>query len=597
MKEAKFFVAVVFFAALLTVNVALASNSLEMSSVTVIYPGQNVNVTGDIVNTTTSDAIQNVNITFNMTSSGVFNTTHTNSTGGFFANLTAPTTPGEYNMTMVTNTTSLRNRTYTFYVSNISNVTWGTIKFVNKQPPFAAGEVFTINVTYGNSTYSPLVFYAPRIKVYAKNGAENGTLSGWTITNVTPATNTVTLYNITTPSAANGEYVIVADYVIYATFSIKSGAIISVATATVGSDSGTANFAPNSTINVVAKVRDLDGDPITDVSNITAHISFPNGTAVNFTLTARDQTTYPGYYNTTYTMPTNLTGQYEITVEAGVNNTISESTTIVNIKTFNVRLEPEQQFGYWDFGGKSSFRTNARAGLNVIITNLTDDNIIVNSTAGTSGQVSCANVNITNVWNIANGTAVTIANNTLQSTFITNSICMLNFTTPASTGRYGVRVNVTVGNTWATTDGYVTVSNYLLKTSAVSSTGGGYSYFMFGYPGSNLTFQLSAYDLANDAAATGDQLSNIKVTKVTQMNYLSGSVDIANVTTFLNNSNYTITPGTETDNPTVNMLLPNVAGNMLVEFEATIGGEIVTGTAFYWAKYVYGYVWSSSTSD
>lgn len=583
-------------AVLLTVGLAFASNSMDMSSVTVIYPGQSVNVTGDIVNTTTSDTIQNVNITFNMTSSGVFNTTHTNSTGGFFANLTAPTTPGEYNMSMVTNTTSLRNRTYTFYVSNISNITWGSIRFVNKQPPFAAGESFSINVTYGNSTYSPLVFYAPRIKIYAKNGAENGTLSGWTITNITPATRNFDLYNITVPSTANGEYVIVADYVIYSTFSIKSGAIISVATATVGSDTGSANFAPNSTINVVAKVRDLDGDPITDVSNITAHISFPNGTAVNFTLTARDQTAYPGYYNTTYTLPTNLTGQYEVTVEAGVNNTISEAATVVNVKTFNVRLEPEQQFGYWEFGGKSSFRTNARAGLNVIITNLTDDNMIVNSTTGTSGQVSCANVNITGVWNVANGTAVTITKNTIQSTFMSNSICMLNFTTPASTGRYGVRVNVSVGNSWATTDGYVTVSNYLLKTAAVSSTGGGYSYFMFGYPGSNLTFQLSAYDLVNDAAATGDQLSNIKVTKVTQMNYLSGSVDVANVTTFLNNSNYTITPGTSTDNPTVNMLLPNVAGNMIVEFEATIGGEIVTGTAFYWAKYVYGYVWTSSSS-
>ncbi len=584
------------FIALLTVNITFATNSLELSTVTVVYPEQNVTITGDVANTTTSDTIQNINFTFNVTSTSAANSTLTNSTGGFALNVSAPTTIGEYNITMTTNSSSLQNRTYSFYASNISNITWGSIKFVNKQPPFTAGEIFTINVTYGNSTYSPLVFYAPRIKVYAKNGAENGTLSGWTIVNITPATRNFDLYNITVPSTADGEYVIVADYVIYATFSIKSGAIISVATATVGSDSGSANFAPNSTINVVAKVRDLDGDPITDVSNITAHISFPNGTAVNFTLTARDQTAYPGYYNTTYTLPTNLTGQYEITVEAGVNNTISESATVLNVKTFNVRIEPEQQFGYWEFGGKSSFRTNARAGLNIIVTNLTDDNIMTTS-AGASGQVNCTTVNITNVWNVANGTAVTIVNNTLQSTFMTNSICMLNFTTPASTGRYGVRVNVTVGNTWATTDGYVTVSNYLLKTAAVSSTGGGYSYFMFGYPGSNLTFQLSAYDLANDAAATGDQLSNIKVTKVTQMNYLSGSVDVANVTTFLNNSNYTITPGTSTDNPTVNMLLPNVAGNMIVEFEATIGGEIVTGTAFYWAKYVYGYVWTSSSSS
>ncbi len=533
--------------------------------------GSNITIQGNIQNTTVSDTISGINVTGSVTGSS--NSGVTGAPGTFNFNVSAPSAIGDYDMTVTTNSSALPTKTITVHIGNVSS---GNITYINKKPPFVAGSTFNINVTLLNSTGDPLVNKSSTdlLKIFSANGQE---VSGWTITALDSLSdsNGVIRYSIVIPSDADGPYIIVVEYgSVYSIFSVKSSYIVSVVTHDPSDENEIGfNFAPGSSVSILAKVRDINGNPTTATS-VTAYIKAPDSSITTLSLTARDQNTYPGFYNNTFTASQN--GNYEVRIDAVVGSSTIQSYTMFNTKSFAVRIESVKEF-FMEWGGQAAFKAGDTVALNVIAINLTDDSIIQSP-----NSLNCSNITVTSMWNTSDNIQFTITNSTSSSQYMITPICKITFTAPSVSGLYGLRANVTIGSTTEITEGFFSVQNYLLKAATVSGMGGEMDFMPMATPGENATISIKAFNLTSNAAIDGTLIQNISVIKIIPLEFKFGATEITS------NINYTVTYGSS---PYVTLNIPQIIrGPVMVEIRANISGNIVRGSAFFVSSYVSGFL-------
>ena len=569
---------------------ALATTYFDPSSIAVVQPGMNVTISGSMINTSASDQISGYNVSATVGNYSSFNVT--GSSGVFAFNVTAPSTAGTYTASVSTNSSSFATKTMQIYVSDIDA---GNISFVGDKPPYRTATTFTVNISVYNATNKSAVLanYTPEIKIFAVNGPENGSISGWSVTNLTPNSgpNGTLSYNITIPSQATGDYALIVDKgAIYDAFSVKPNYVASVTTTPVGSDTAAAAYALDSNVSIIAKIRDQSGEPInsTLVPAINATVEYPNGTTIIVTLLARNDTSSPGLYNGTFDMPA-TGGEYDITVDATVNNTTITAPSLFTAKSLSVSLQEEKEFFNY-FGGQKAIGPGSTVSYVLVVTNLSDSNMLKNSTQGPGAPLTCGNVTVTRVWNTTDDKTADVTVTAASGTLYMTPTCKISFAAPSAVATYGISVNVTVGSIVESVTHFFTVQNYILKVTPVTGFGGSASFMNTARPGDNMTFQLTAYNLTSGAEVSNlnTRLSSVAMTRIRPMDFFTGGSEITNIT---GNYSYDNTQ----DPPQINFIVPDRTGSMLVDIVASLGGEPVTGSAFYTAKYVYG--WASPSME
>jgi len=559
---------------LFSLSSAFAVTYLDVYATGVMQPGANITLSGQITNTTTSDVIEGINVSAAVNSGGAgYNITPAR--GIFVFNITAPNTIGNYNVTVVTDEAVAKSKTIPIYVSNM---TTGNVTYISGLPPYSPGSIFTINVTLLNGT-TAVTSYTPNIIVFAANGQQ----VSWTVATLaaTSDANGVMMYNITIPSSASsGQYAIVIDKgALSSVFSVKSGYNILVNPETTDG-AVTLNFAPSSSVMLLAKVQTAAGLAAGSVaSSVTAYVTLPNSTIRSVTLQARDQSSYPGFYNNTFS-ETSASGTYNVRVDAVISGAAVQSYTIFNVKAVNVRLTPQTDF-FMEWGGTSAFKAGQTVGLSIVATNLSTDEILTTPT-----NIPACNSSYLKLVDVffPNGTSI---NSTIQNAAFTSgqymmsTICRIRFTGPSTSSVYGVKVNVTIGSITQTAEGYFSIQKYFLKPAIVAGFGGEMEMMSMATPGENITISLSAYNTSSSEAMGGGNITDVVVKKLVPLKFSLGIGEITNL-------NYSVSYGTS---PTITLTVPSVVlGPTSVEIQASIGGETVKANTFFVGNYLMGFM-------
>ncbi len=568
----------------------MASNSFNVS----VKSATSVMIIGSIVNTSTSDVISGINVSATVSSN--FNSTVTGANGLFNFNVTAPTTAGEYTVT-VTNNASLPNKTFSIFVSNI---TGGSIGFLGgKFPPFTNGTTFTINVTLLNGT-SPIANYQPSVKVYQANGRN----VSWTVTpvNSSLASNSSQLtnstgsiaYNITIPTnAAVGEYGISVDFGKVFTF-VRVGSNVQIAVNTLTtSDEIISSVSPGSVVNVLAKLRTTDGDPVTSAT-VTAVITYPSGSTTNISLSAHPSSS--GFYNNTFTTSSAI-GEYKVKVGALKSGSDITGSTTFSAKSFQVRIEPVKNSLFFEWGGKSAFKPGENISLNVITVNSSSADVINWDSCGVSNYTF---LGVTFV----NGTNTTLGPKSVvysQDQYLPSvSVCKINFAAPSSSGTYNLKVNVTLGSENQTGDGFFSVSNHFMKVTPVLDVGGFEGFHQAFAPGTNVTIQLKAVNVSGNSEVNKQNITSHTITRIVPLEFTSGASEITTISqTSYNGVNGVV-------DPNITFVMPSsILGPALIEVKATVNSsagtsylaETVTGTTFVIINYLEGFLGPQKSSS
>ena len=548
----------------------------------------NVTVKGYIRMDNTS-GVNNTNITGHLGNSNftIFTNTSFNWTHGYFEiNLTAPNSTGRFNVSMnatLTNGTVVREN-IEIRVGNFSSVLFN---FTNKRPPFANGSYFELNVSFSGTSGA-----APRLEIFNPNGVNS---SGWVISAVSGTTNTNSiLYNITVPTNADGRYVIVFDEGAGVTIFLVKTSLVVVVNTQDSANSTTTSFGQGESIKIEAKVRDDNGPIIT--ATVTAAVTLPGGAASTITLTHSSITN--GTYSGTFTN-TSAAGSYGIEAIANVSGKIVKAATTAAVQALEGRLDIVKDF-FFDFGSSSAFQRGGNVEFNVLVYNLSNDILLNGSTTTNSGaDVNCTATRATELKSMLNGSLLTLpALTKTTNLFAGQTVCKLRFTAPDADGIYALTVNATVGsnqtnNVSVLATGYFAVQSYILKVSPVSSLGGGKEFLSFLMPGDNATFEISARNLSsNGTAVNGANITSFNVTKITPMSFTGETTsEITNFTGLTG----AFTAGTASSNPRAVIKIPeNSTGPFQIEFQATVAGSIIRGSAFYFARYVEGFAFPGS---
>ena len=545
-------------------------------------PSGTIAVTGNLFsNSNLTGAISGSNVTVSVDGT-LSNYSNSGADGSFLILATAAAARGEHNLTVASSADNV-SKQFPFFVTNVSQ---GNASFAgSKLPPFSAGETFTVQVTALDSTGSPVSGTALDAKIFADMGKEQTT---WIVSNLSAITdsNGVMLFNITAPSGtASGQYALLVERgAIVLVFNIRSGYVIAINTQTT-SDEITANFYPTQTGVLLAKVRTLSGDPVTNAT-VTAQVTAPNGTTYSVSLPAANQAESPGQYNNTFA-GTIVTGTYEVRVLASVDSTTVETFSSFNVKALSATLSEEKEFSFDPFQQGKAFKPGGTVRLNALVYNLSDGTILTGATNGaTASQVNCSATQVYDVYYASNGSSVAIAANNTNLTGMesSTSVCAINFTAPDASGYFGVRVNLSLGGGAGTAnaEGFIAVQRYQLKATPVSNIGGGFDFMTVFSPGDNATFQVKAFNLSNNANVPTSSITITNVTKLTPLEFGTGQTAI-------------VGPAFTKDDATgtVTITIPSsTIGPYLAEITATIGGEQVRGSAFFMTKYVEGFLFS-----
>ncbi len=503
--------------------------------------------------------------------------------------VTAPLSRGEHNISI--NSSDNVSKLFTFFVTNVSQ---GNATFVgNNLPPFASGDTFTVKITALNSSSSPVSGSQIEAKIFADNGGQQTT---WTVSNLSATTdsNGQMQFNITIPSGTtSGQYALIFERgAIVLIFNIRSGYVIAVNTQTA-SEEITSNFFPNQPVMIVSKLRTVSGDPVTGAS-VSARVTVPNGTSYSITLSEYNATSLPGQYNNTFDSgATGATGAYDIRVTATVDSTTIDSFSGFSVKDITAKLsEPKQSdFMFDPFKTGKAFRPGSPIILNALVFNLSDGSTLTGANSPSAGQVNCSATILTEVFYASNGTTISVTNVTnMTGNEFGTTVCAINFTAPQTSGYYGVRANLSLasgaGN--ASAEGFVSVQRYALKTNPVSNIGGGFQFAVMFSPGDNATFQVKAFNLSNGAsisAGASDNMFIVNVTKLTPLEFGEGLTTQNAPTHWIDNNS-----------DTVIITIPNgTIGPYLAEIVASVGGEEVRGSAFFFSKYVMGFLFSGGS--
>lgn len=562
------------------------ANYPDFSSNLTLNPGDMINLTGGIKNSTDGNVI-NQNVTVNFTT---YNNTINSTSDGLNFNFTSPQSLGEYNITLTYNNTVMK---IPIWVTNVSSLS--SVSFIDLKPPYSAGNTFLINLTLKESTGSLIANFTPLIDIYASNGPEQS----WIISNTTNSAvhNGVITYNVSIPSnATGGNYAIIIEKGrVITSLYILSGYIISVNVQTLQNETRS-KFSLGSQLNILSKIRDTNGNPISNATQTLATITYPNSTVVNYTLS---NATDPGQYNVTFTSPS-VSGDYMIIVEANVSGTLLKSSSSFSLKSIGASLSTQKEF-FREWGDSEAITPGSDIAFNFIMTNLTDDSVFTGNTNGGASQVNCSSVTLIDLMNSVNGSTISaVISSSATGTYLSSTVCRISLAAPNDTGTYRIRVNGTVGsNLQATAIEYFSVQNYFMKPTTVSSLGGDFDFVVMVLAGSNVTFQISAFDLLNNREINGINITNVTVTKLKPLMFAGGSNDILEGSLDKNDKfNVTAsTNGTISDVPTITIQLPvNRTGPFTAEITAVINGttpQMITGRAFFISKYVMGFLSNS----
>src|SRR3989338_6919062 len=531
----------------------------------------------------------------NVNISGYVNSSNTTGDGYMQFNVSAPPNVGEYNITFMTNFSSVQ-KNISFYVTNIS---YGSVSFLTKKPPFAASDTVLANITLLNVTNGSVANYTPLVEIFKANGPVD---SNWTLRNTTSRLihNGNITYNITVPSTADGTYLIAVDRgIVHEVFIVKSSYMMAVTTHTSQNETRS-DYSPGDGFIILVKIRNSNGDPIGYATNVSAITAQPNGTSTTTTLA--NDTTREGYYTGSYNTSANLTGTYLISISANVGSTNIDGGTAISTARLKTKLQRNQDF-FIEWGDAAAFPTGGEVGLNVIVTNLSNNVDFIGNMGVAADKANCLSVNSTVLSFYPNGTQTNVNISVDANGFsMGKAVCRISFTAPSDhTGFYKITYNVTVQtggqNVTASGVGYAQIERFALKPTAISSFGGGMDFMTMLYPGDNATFDVGAYDMQNNREVSGVNITNIVVNKIIPLEFFSGSTDIlegtANSPTYFNVTERT--NGTLIKNPRVTVQIPvNRTGPFQIEITAELNSSAgkynVSGRTFYMAKYIMGFV-------
>lgn len=575
------------FAVILLFSSIAFADYLDAYAKAVVQTNSTIYVKGYVKNSTGA-GIQNVNVTAALSSFS--NSSVSVSNGYFDINLTAPLAPGEYNISVSTNT-SLSKTIHAY----VSNTTSGYINFTGSKPPFSAGISFMINATMWNAAGGLIINYTPSVTIYKANGPA----VNWTVFNTTPANNHAGYigYNISVPADADGSYSISLDKGVITTIVlIQSTTIMAVNTQT-GSNETKTNFYPGANFTIAAKIRDTSGNPIGYATNVTARVTKPDN-SIDTVILNNDTTQEGRYASSAYITSSSSAGQYIIDVSAIVAGKTIKGSITASTQAMKARLERQAEF-FKEWGDSAAFTAGGTVGLNIIVMNLSDDLIIGGTLTGIN-SVNCTSggTNVTGLY-ATNGSSLSIGTVTYDAggNYMGTAVCRITFTAPAATGNYKITFTTSVGNMNVSGAGYLEVQKYILKPNPVSSLGGAFDFAVMLYPGDNATFEVSAFDMNSQAEVAGINITNLTVTKITPLEFVGGGSDILEGglgrSDAFNITNYTA--GSNIANPTITMQLPvNRTGPFQAEVRAIINNgttnETVTGRGFYISKYVMGFL-------
>lgn len=540
---------------------------LESSATSFVTVNGTINITGTL-NTTT---VENQTISVIMDGTSNSNTSNTTASGTYSVLLTAAATAGDYTLN-VSHTNA--SRVIPVHVTDMSAV---NINFTTRKPPFNNGTSFVINTTFD---VAPTV--APNIRIFSVRGAHE---TNWTVDALTATTGALYIeYNITIPEEADGTYIIVFENGLSVkTVFVRSSLVMSAATYDTNNAART-TFSIGESVIFKAKIRDGSG-PVSD-KTITGFVTYPSGTFGTVTLT---ETSVNGTYSGTF--PTTATeGTYKVLLNANVNNRVLITNLVFDVRQIEAKLDIVDDF-FFEFGSSSAFQAGGQVAFNILIFNKTsNDTVITGSSDGASGDANCSatsSIGMRNVRTGADAGAPGITNSI--GNFFGQPVCQINFTAPSQTGLYALTMGVSLGNGTVNTTatGFFSVQNYILKVSPVSSLGGGSDFLSALVPGDNATFEIQVRNLSdNGAAVPGNLVSGHVPVRIKSLNFLGPpEPDITSITVI------DTTPGTASSNPRFIIKLPDdKTGPFLLEAEAQVGGETITGSAFYFAKYVDGFM-------
>ena len=527
---------------------------------------------------------------------------YSNSTtnGSFTVNVSLPSTPGFYNISIFDNSTDTgaHAKSGLVFFTNASNASFA---FTNARPPFSNGTSFGLNVTLYHCNGSALVGYNPVFVIYSTAGR----VQNWTVTNSSALTNIAgtKTYSIAVPADATGQYaVVVENGAGFQGFEVKSVIRVAATTETNSSFETRSDFTPNSTVRLMAKLRDVNGTPISSAT-VNATVSYPNGSSFTVGLTEYDSANNPGYYAVNYTLP-EVIGGYNAKITASSGGANETTTAQFNLRKYSATLsgsKREEGGFFMEWGGSRGIAPGAQIGFNLLVTNLSTTTLV----AGALNYIVGGAVNCSNLSNVAlyfpNDTFMQFATTTFgNGSESGTSVCKLVFSSPSTAGSFIAKLNVTLESVNVTALGSFTTQNYFVKGRPVSSLGGG-DFMQVFMPGDNVTLSFSIFNVSNGTAiSNGSNITGLWVRRVSSMDFKTGGSDLNFSSWTTCNSAACTSRGFSPQ--TIVTLPTSTTGMIIIDFIATVnpfgtGGENVTGNAFILSKYIEGFITPGGIGD
>ncbi len=578
-----------------------SSEYVDVSAPYFVKPGENVTIQGYVGNASnTSDYVGSINVSANFTfGNGTYNIANKTSsdTGGFAFNITAPNMTSfngsTFDIYLNTNSTSnpAINKTIKVVITNATNA---SLVYHGTKPPFPTNRTFTVNLTYFDGN-TGLQNNFPSVEVFKVNGIEDLTFG---VLNLSSRTSNGRMqYNISIPTTASGQYLIVVDKGLATlVFEIQAAVVLTSQLKTT-SDEVSVDYAVNGTLNPFAIIRYSNGTPYSFNATdfITAHVTLPNGTTHTFNYSATNTSTKPGYFNRTFNN-TNTSGNYKIKYVANIGGATYETSNQFTVRSFKASLETEKTF-FREWGGKKIITPSSTVRFNVMAINTTDGSILTGSSGAGGSTYDCGRIRLLGFTNVASSTNTTWTGTVsypLTALTPTKNVCSIQLGVPATVGLYRIQANVSgVDNeTVVAAEGVVRVQEIDMKLTPIQAQATfmrGEAAFQF-TPGENVTLKIQAFNFTvgtRGQEINGTFLNNVQLLSLRPVSFTGASSTL--FSNFTENTNFWLVNVTERGKPTRRIIftLPSSqTGFFEAEIQALINGQTVTGKAFFEAKYV-----------
>ena len=536
---------------------------LDFNANNSVMPNKNITVIGSLGNTT-PETISGITINASLPNNN-FTAVSTSSTGSF--NLTVDTTGLASDQILTVTAGSITKHS----IVRITNVTSASVTITNN-PPFSPGVLLVANITAKNSSSLAV----PNQNITGKVFAADGPQPAWGLNTSMTNANGIAYLNFSIPSTATlGRYMIDIENGAGTAFFVLTNYTTSVLTKD-STDNTRTTFAPGSAVTIETTIKRNDaGQPNLPV--VFTVFDPNNMPTISSTFTTSSNGTASYIYSFTSTG-----GVYRVRINASGELVY----TTFSIKTFSLSLESEEEAGFFfKFGGQKFFTPGQLVTLNIVPANVSsgallqrDVNYFCNSTS----------IKITNTWNV-NGTSVNSsisASSFFSTTYQMTPICAVNFALPASfIGTFGMKVNLTIGSSTETGQGYFSIQRYGLRVEPASPFGGMEMHTLL-LPGDNASFKIYVFNISSGADLGSGNITNAVITKIRSLR--AGGAESTSVAQRFYNA-------TTEEDAYIEAVVPSITGPATASVTATVAGETLTGTATYMGKYLMGYAQSSGT--